>query len=161
MKPIYQTIFDNTKGNCYAATMASLLEKQLQEVPNFVEVEDHHQAVCDFLKPFGYEYMQYLINGNIRNEDKSSYEFFTNKLPIYGSINGYYDAVVYSPRYFNLDEHKSNPNYESTCHAVIIDRDFNIVHDPNPNYKDIKKYPLADELGYNGVIGVVLWDKIK
>jgi hypothetical protein len=60
-------------------------------------------------------------------------------------------ATVYSPRFCGLKE--ENP----LTHAVIIDGSFNIVHDPNPDYRDLKKYPYADELGYNGVLSVSLF----
>lgn len=159
MKPVYQTIFCNVKGNCYAAIIASLLEKTIEEVPNFIEQDDHHQAACDFLNPFGYNYLQYLVNGNMRCEYKNKYEFFRKELPMIGAINGFYDAVVYSPNFFDMEKHTSDPNYKPVCHAVIVDKNFNIIHDPNPNYKKIDKYPLANEVGYNGVIGVVLWNK--
>ena len=46
-------------------------------------------------------------------------------------------------------------------HAVLIDNNFNIVHDPNPNYKGILKYPLADILGYNGIIKVDGFKKMR
>lgn len=159
MKPVYQTIFCNVKGNCYAAIIASLLEKTLEDVPNFIEQEDCHKAVCDFLQPLGYSYCQYLVNGNRRDESKYQFDFFQKELPLIGSINGYYDAVVYSPNFFDMEKYISNPNYEPVCHAVIVDKNFNIVHDPNPNYEKIDKYPLANEVGYNGVIGIVLWKK--
>lgn len=160
MQLIYQTIFCNVKGNCYSATIASLLEKKIEEVPNFIEQEDTHQAVCDFLNPLGYKYSQYLVNGNRRGESKSEYEYFRKELPKIGSIGGFYDAVVYSPNFFDNEKYISEPNYEPACHAVIVDKNFNIIHDPNPNYKKIDNYPLADELGYNGVIGVVLWEQV-
>lgn len=35
MKPVYQTIFGKPDGNCFAACIASILEMDLEEVPNF------------------------------------------------------------------------------------------------------------------------------
>ena len=64
-------------------------------------------------------------------------------------VNGYFFATVLSPNYFTLT------NYLA-AHAVVIDRDYNIVHDPNPSYKNIKGYPLRKLLGYNGIIDVFL-----
>jgi hypothetical protein len=37
---VYQTIFCNKKGNCYAAILASLLDLDLEEVPNFAEADN-------------------------------------------------------------------------------------------------------------------------
>ena len=35
MKPVYQTIFGKTNGNCFAACIASILEMDLEDVPHF------------------------------------------------------------------------------------------------------------------------------
>jgi len=40
MKPVYQTIFDNKIGNCLQACVASILELELEDVPNFMEAGD-------------------------------------------------------------------------------------------------------------------------
>lgn len=61
-------------------------------------------------------------------------------------VNGYFYCSVLSPKYFSW-EHMGT-------HAVICDKNFNIVHDPNPEYKGIKSYPLASIIGFNGIIGV-------
>lgn len=37
MKPVYQTSFGEGKGNCLSAAIASLLEIDTEEVPNFAE----------------------------------------------------------------------------------------------------------------------------
>lgn len=38
MKPVDQSIFEDGKGNCLAACVASLLELPIEEVPNFAEL---------------------------------------------------------------------------------------------------------------------------
>lgn len=86
------------------------------------------------------------------------YAFFDKQLPEIGGINGFYSAIVYSPGYFDLDKYQNGE--APTTHSVIIDKTFNIVHDPNPKYAGIK-YPMSDVYGSNGVIGVELWRKIK
>jgi hypothetical protein len=63
-------------------------------------------------------------------------------------INGYFYASVLSVKYFTWEK--------QITHAVIIDRDFNIVHDPGPHNQDILAYPLSNILGFNGVINVYL-----
>jgi hypothetical protein len=59
-------------------------------------------------------------------------------------------ASVLSPKYFNYTS-----GFTAT-HAVLIDKDYNIVHDPNPAYQEILNYPLANLLGYNGILDVYL-----
>lgn len=39
MKPVNQTIYGTPCGNCFAACVASILELELEEVPNFVAAE--------------------------------------------------------------------------------------------------------------------------
>jgi hypothetical protein len=156
---VYQTIFCNKKGNCYAAILASLLDLDLEEVPNFAEADNWDEAVESFMLKHGYEYAYYTVNGKRREDYKNKFFWFEKELPQYLSINGYYDAIVYSPGFFDQDKYDNDPEYSPSCHAVVVDKDFNIVHDPNPNYAGIEKYPLADTIGYNGIIGVVLWKK--
>lgn len=52
MKPVYQTIFDKPHGNCLQACVASILELDLDQVPNFVENDDWFQALETFLERF-------------------------------------------------------------------------------------------------------------
>jgi len=48
------TIFEDGKGNCYAACLASILELPLEEVPNFVTIgEDMDSAIDEWLAPRG------------------------------------------------------------------------------------------------------------
>jgi hypothetical protein len=166
MTKVYQTIINKTNGNCQAAVWASLLNIKITEVPNFVEYEDDHEALCQFLEPFGYGYSRYLINPNRKDlpeETKSQYEFFATELPETLGFNGYYEATVYSPGFWDEQRYREDPAYKPVCHAVVIDRQFHIVHDPNPNNYDykmgLKQYPLAEQLGYNGIIGVSLFSR--
>lgn len=155
MRKVNQTILSDKNGNCLAAAWASLLELDIADVPNFVEAEDYHGALCDFLQQHNLEYYGYIVNGNrtdLTDEQKASYEFMGETLPEFGSIGGYYEATVYSPGYYKEGE-------TPVCHAVVIDKHFNIVHDPNPNYAGTKQYPMADKLGRNGVLGVCLFVK--
>lgn len=151
MKPVYQTIFDKTQGNCVSAVLASLLEIPLEDVPHFSAITDgdFFPYVQQFMLSKGYEYDQYLINGNRTDIEKPD-EFvkFRDRLPDFGHINGMYDTTVYSWKHGI-----------GICHNVICDKDFNIVHDPNPSNKGVTKYPQHEELGYNGILGVTLWVK--
>lgn len=163
MIPVYQTVFSNSKGNCLAAVWASLLDKKIDDIPNFVEDEEYFEAMKSFLKPFGFTYQRYLINGNrvdLTEKQMEEYQHFKDVLPDHGHVNGFYEATVYSPGYFDEAKYFADPSYQPVYHAVIIDKDFKIIHDPNPRYKGIENYPLSDMIGYNGVIGVSLWHSI-
>ena len=39
MTKAYQTIIDKSHGNCMQAAVASLFDKKLEEVPNFIEMK--------------------------------------------------------------------------------------------------------------------------
>lgn len=164
MNPVYQTIVDPGKGNCMQAAIASLFEKKLEEVPNFIEYPDNWFSIMwDFIRKQGYDYRGMLHNKNYNTLMKPTDQCFRDvkwhkssiitpkNLYKYEGVNGYFYAGVFSPKYFNWER--------QTTHAVIIDRDYNIVHDPSPAYKDLKRYPLSNLLKYNGIIDVYLIEK--
>jgi hypothetical protein len=148
MTPVYQTIVDPGKGNCLQAVVASLLDLHLDDVPHFISFEDKwFEAYFNFLEEKGIEY-----HGCIENPRQLGYcgedrYGLIKELP---GINGFFEATVYSPNYFNGEDYLKGGRV--VHHAVIIDRDFKIVHDPNPAYKDLINYPLAERLQYNGVV---------
>lgn len=59
MKPVFQDKFYDprvpTKGNCTQAAIASILEKELDEVPNFVEEEYFWTSIKDYLYARGFK----------------------------------------------------------------------------------------------------------
>lgn len=154
MNKIYQTIIDKKYGNCMQAAYATLFNLKLEEVPHFLEEpqDKWFERLWEFYKSQGYLYDFNIDNHNLldvlgeksgfRNQQKNRFDIEVPKRP---AINGMFAAIVYSPKYFNIDD-----KYHST-HQVLIDRKFNIVHDPNPENKGIKAYPLADKIGYNGI----------
>lgn len=160
MKKIYQTIIDNVRGNCMQAAIASLFEKDLCEVPNFIAFESSSSQLIRFILENCCEYGGLLHNKKYSilssptdgcfNKIKWYKPYIMTKKRLYNEtgINGFFYASVLSPKYFNWNDGKNS------THAVIIDRYYNIVYDVNPRYKDIKQYPLADILGYNGIINV-------
>ena len=160
MKRVYQTITDRDNGNCMQAVIASLFDKELPEVPNFIEHESWFPPLRTFIEERGYEYCGVKHNkthsrllaptgGCFKGVKWHNPSIITKKcLYEHEGIGGYFDASVLSPHFFDWKDHKR--------HAVIIDKDFNIVHDPNPEYNDIKQYPLQNILGYNGVIDVTI-----
>ena len=74
-------------------------------------------------------------------------------------INGYFFASVFSPTLFDKEEYDKKGN--SKTHAVVIDKKFNIIHDPNKNNINVKKYPLSDEIKYNGIVRVFVFEKYE
>jgi hypothetical protein len=146
MIPVYQKELDGENGDCLRAVWASLLHLKLHQVPHFVTRKDWVGCVERFVNKHGYEDWAYFLNPNDpRSKDYPDY-VLPEKLTA-GDVNGYWQATVYSPRFY--------PGF----HAVIVDSCYNIIHDPNPLYKGIEKYPDADRLGKNGVIGVNLYNK--
>ena len=164
MKKACQQVVDKDHGDCMQAVMASLFELPLEKVPEFIKYKEWFEPFWNFLKSQGYEYIGMRHNRNYSNLMTPTEECFrdfkfVSRLGItpkclykYNGINGYFYASVLSPKYFNWSQ--------QTTHAVIIDRDLNIVHDPSPSYKDLKRYPLSRILGYNGLIDLYLIEKI-
>ena len=58
MKPIYQTIRDPGKGNCWAACIASLVEANIDDVPNFILDPDWFKATQEWLAERGWGLIQ-------------------------------------------------------------------------------------------------------
>ncbi len=70
-------------------------------------------------------------------------------------VDGYFYASVYSPKYYNPND---NP---PVTHAVIIDKNLNIIHDVNPENSNVITYPEADKLKYNGILDVFMINPIS
>jgi hypothetical protein len=168
VKPVYQTIIDPKRGNCMQAAIASLLGKELDEVPNFIDLgEQWLTSMNNFMKENGYEWKGMLWNKNFTmltsptagcfKEQKWAEHLIISpeNLGRFDGVKGFFYASVLSPKFFNLSDGFLNQ------HAVIIDGKFNVVHDPNPEYKDVIEYPLAQLLGYNGIVSIDLYEKIR
>ena len=120
MKKVYQTVVDKDKGNCMQATIASILELPLDDVPNFIEFDkkpgtSSQSELIRYLSTKGYDYC-YINRGR-----HDSTEFLRKVAKFDGGVNGFFYASVPSQ------------SFEGCGHAVVIDTDLNIVHDPNPN----------------------------
>lgn len=115
MKKVYQSRIEKKHGTCMQAAIASLFEMFIEDVPNFIELgEEWFSSIRNFYKERGYSHCCF----NPRKE----IEITKQVLEIDGGVNGYWFASVLS---VNLGP--------DTTHAVIIDKDMNVVHDPNPN----------------------------
>lgn len=156
MTPVYQTIISKTEGNCMQAAIASLLDMKLNEVPDFKESGvKWFEDLWKFIWDIGYEY-----HGSIRNPKNFGNwgEDRMDKIKeLSPGVDGYYFAIVYSPSFADFTKFDSNESV--TTHAVIIDSDCNILHDPNPSNKGRVVYPGHLKLGYNGVLEVFMIEK--
>lgn len=106
-----QTIVDAERGNCMQAVVASLLDLELEQVPNFVLFKKNlwFDIYYYFLYAMGWDCIGYKkFKGN------------RNALRIEDGINGLFDASVKSR------------TFKNKTHAVIIDIKGVVVHDPNP-----------------------------
>jgi len=159
MIKIYQTIIDKGHGNCMQAVIASLFDLPLEVIPEFIECKDGwFSLLYNFVKEHDAEYHGMRHNRNyttlwhptdqcFKSERWHRRSIITKKcLYKEKGINGLFFASVLSPKNFTWSN--------NTTHAVIIDKDFNVVHDPNPEYEKILKYPLSNILKYNGIIDV-------
>jgi len=125
MIKVYQTRISHTDGNCAQATIASLLNLKLKDVPDFVR--NHHT------KPMNTEIIKFLRSKGFNTQ----YSIPPQKLIRNRGINGYFYAIVRSQTFNN------------TQHAVVIDKNLNIVHDPNPNGKCLK-------LNHNDIVQILI-----
>ena len=149
MKKVFQQNTTAGHGDCMRAVVASLFEDDIKNVPNFIEIKDWWQEFLNYISNKGYLFkgLRYnLIKFNTTPEDLSLETIKSSE-----GINGFFFATVFSPKYNQEGE------FNGVLHAVVIDKDFNIVHDPNPNYKDLKEYPKHDQ--YNGILYVTLFEK--
>lgn len=115
MTPVYQTIISAENGDCMRATIASLFDKQLHEVPDFLSFENWLIIMQEWIGYQGYKtgfFDTYNLDGKITLKDVLKYD---------GGINGYFYATVQSQ------------TFPTETHAVIIDTNGIVVHDPNPN----------------------------
>ena len=151
MKKVYQENISNINGDCMRAVIASLFDDEITKVPNFIDYnEDWFNVFVEHFKRKGYEEKIALYNPIIFEEILPEYSL--DRLSEFKGVNGFFYATVCSPTY--------NPKgkKQGITHAVVVDGEFNIVHDPNPDYKNIKrKYPLHDK--YNGIRQVEIFER--
>jgi hypothetical protein len=167
MKKVFQTIIDKDHGNCMQAIIASLLSDELNNVPNFVESKTGwYDLLKEYLNSKGYKLGKTYYNENFERltfpkqdcfenisfcvEQKLSREHIKN----HDGINGFFYASVLSPNNFKLGE------FPIQKHAVICDKKFNIIHDPNKQYINLINYPLAKLIGFNGITQILTFEKI-
>ena len=67
MKPVDQTSFGKPHGNCLQACIASVLELELDDVPNFMERRGDlwQEAVKDFLARFDLDFIDIAVQSEV------------------------------------------------------------------------------------------------
>lgn len=163
MIKVYQTIVDKGHGNCMQAAIASLFELPLEKVPHFLECKNWFETFYNFVREQGYEfdgtlynYNQWrIINKRMGRPTAKGLRTRLYKIKKMEGVKGYFYASVYSPKYYNQ---KDNP---PVTHAIIIDKDFNIVHDVNPTNNGLISYPESKKLKYNGILDIYMINPIS
>jgi hypothetical protein len=151
MKKVYQTIFKKGTGNCMQASVASLFEDELNNVPHFMSMGNMwHKELEKYLESKGHREYHYLYNPVFWDVDN---DHSIERIKQFNGVDGLFLASISSPKY--------NPNGDinGSTHMVLIDKDYNIVHDPCPEYEGVK-YPRFD-VGYNGIRQVYIIEKIR
>lgn len=119
MKPVNQTKFGNEEGNCFAASIASILEVGLRDLPelNSYSNKNWFGDLWNYLRSHGYTYV-----GTIHDEER---------MLVYDKgVKGYYVVCGDSPRGF------------SNGHAVVYYKG-KLAHDPYPTGNGILKFRYA------------------
>lgn len=166
MKKVFQTIHGQGKGNCLPAVIASLLEISIEDVPHFNDDKNWKQSLSDFLNSKGYEVLDELFNTSsallYKSQDWNDWYYenvdCVNRMELlkdYDGIDGLFYAGIVSPGYYKVDLDKP------PLHAIVVDKNYNIVHDPEEKYQNVDGYPMADKLGYNGIFDITIIQKIK
>lgn len=118
MIKINQTVVDKGNGNCMQAVLASLFEVELDKTINVMDLPETqwHIPFMEWIETVGYEY------GGVIGKHDDNKETLKALSSLY-AVGGYFYGVV------------NSKNFKGVTHAVIIDRQGIIVHDPNPDKK--------------------------
>lgn len=178
MKKVYQKIISSTEGDCVRAAVASILDLELEEVPSLSPDSEQMKNLIEFMNSMGYSHEGTLWNKNFllltntiqggalewckdtyKLKDQYCFKEMIEENVVMQecNINGLYLATVLSPMYTKVNMTEGSFAY----HQVICDKDFKIVHDPNPNYEDLKRYPLSELLGFSGICYMDIFKKIE
>ena len=66
MRPVFQTEFEEGRGNALQACVSSLLELSLEDVPNFIEFADYRQTMNEWLAKRGLAFLRVdLVDGEL------------------------------------------------------------------------------------------------
>lgn len=114
MIKINQTVVDKEIGNCMQAVLASLFEKPLEETINIIDyLPCWAIPFMEWVESIGYEYE------GVMSPAKTIEESYKDLKEV-ESVGGYFFASVPSK------------NFDGTYHAVVMDADGVVIHDPSP-----------------------------
>ena len=162
MKQVFQSIIDIGKGDCLRATLCSLLELDPAIVPNFSALgQNYFTPFLQTIRAAGCEYI------GTRYADPwgdAAPAYTLDKLKKRAGIDGMFLATVLSPKYHDLEIVQKSFNarvlpFGTATHSIIIDKDLNVIHDPNPNYRGVKEYPFAEVIGHHGIMSACVIEK--
>lgn len=115
MNKVEQKEVSKSTGDCMRASIASLLDIELDAVPHFTRTTDDKwfSVLYYFFIAYEYKYcgIWWPVNGKRKLRKKDS-------------VNGFYLATVKSRTY---------PSEENVTHMVVMDGDYKVVHDPHPS----------------------------
>lgn len=135
MKPVWQNI-TGVNGNCMQATIASLLEVDLNCVPNFkLAGKRALRDLIEYMKIHGYSFVRLVT-------PKTDLKSISSEV----GVNGYFFAIVRS--LVNDGGH----------HAVVIDRNCNIVHPVNKKYDGITEFEKRSVNEINGIMYIFVFN---
>ena len=113
MIPVYQTIVDEKRGDCMRATIASLFDLRLEQVPDFTLFDDvlYWRVFHYFVFALGYD------------NECNGYPDQEGSIPLCECPT--VDGAIYAS--------VQSRTFKSCWHAVLIDSNGVVLHDPNPN----------------------------
>jgi hypothetical protein len=96
-----QTLFENGKGNCFAAYIASILEISIEELPDFHKEWNWREALNIYLQKFCLFYFEVSLPGDMRDELISywGYHIICGDSPrgLRHAVVGYKGEMIFDP----------------------------------------------------------------
>ena len=126
MKPVFQTIINGERGNCTAAAIASILEIELEDVPNFIDA--YNEAGGE------YGFSHYINKWLYPTHGLIAFEIPTKGLDCAWDLSwcGNVNVLATVP----------SQKFKDKFHSVVaringvyngVDKPMTIIHDPNPH----------------------------
>ena len=137
MKPVHQTVFGKNKGNCISACFASLLERDLEEIPCFVR--DYGAACFEKIQEWlGKEHGMFLLRIIMPRDAKGEARGIecTEDFRFHAVPECLCMATGRSPR--------GDWNH-IVVGKIVNGYNFELVHDPHPDGKGITGFPICIE----------------